>query len=133
MKLSVEYQIIQHFGGSVAPSHLLIQTASGRGNRFFAMSRQNGNFGGFELRFYEETNAEFLLAELIDGRETLGKAIALAVNHLLELLPLAFRRQFRRSTSLAHCHRFGRDFNSMDTLFVEKVLLLSVEFTILLM
>ena len=62
----------------------------------------------------------------------LGKAIALAVNHRLEVLPLDFRRQFRGSTSRAHCHRFGRDGNTMNTLFVKKRLLLSVEFTILL-
>ena len=46
-------------------------------------------------------NAELLLAEFIDGREMPGKAIALAVNHRLEALPLAFRRQFRSSASLA--------------------------------
>lgn len=96
------------------------------------MSRQNSDFGRFELRFNQETNAELLLAEFIDGREMPGKAIALAVNHRLEALPLDFRRQFRGSTSRAHCHRFGRDGNSRNALFAEKRLLLSVEFTILL-
>ena len=65
------------------------------------MSRQDGDFGGFELCFYEETDAKFLPAQFIDGREMLGKAITMAVYHRLKALPLAFRRQFRRSTSLA--------------------------------
>ena len=66
LQLSVLYQFVEHFGGSVEPSHLLVQSAPSGGDCLFAMSRQNGNFGGFELRFYEETNAEFLLAKFID-------------------------------------------------------------------
>ena len=94
----MEYEFVQHFRRSVFASHLLIQTATGGGDCLLAVSRQNGNFGGFELRFNEETNAEFLLAEFIDGREMLGKAITMAIYHRLEALPLAFRRCFLSRT-----------------------------------
>ena len=94
-------QFVEHFRRAVGACHLLVQSASGGGDCLFAMSRQNSDFGRFELRFNQETNAELLLAEFIDGREMPGKAIALAVNHRLEELPLVLRRQFRSSASLA--------------------------------
>ncbi len=98
LKLSMEYEFVQHFRSAVFASHLLIQTATGGGDCFLAMYRQDGDFGGLETCLNEETDAEFLLAEFIDGREMLGKAITLAVNHLLELLPLIFRRCFQSRT-----------------------------------